>query len=154
MRKDFENWRTVGAAVIMKNRAVIAPETIDKKGIIYSTKPNPLVNDWMLDIEVDIGNDQRSQKGGTGLGIFYLRSINEVSHTDSIFGYSSRFEGVGIYMNSLLKSEKGNGKEILNAIQGYYNDGQRIVNVFSDKKHMCYKRYRNLPGGQTTKLRI
>lgn len=36
-KKDFSQWETMGTAVILKNRAVIAPETRDKKGIIFST---------------------------------------------------------------------------------------------------------------------
>lgn len=42
MRKDFSNWQTVGAAVMLKNKAVLAPEVRDKKGIIYSKLPNPV----------------------------------------------------------------------------------------------------------------
>lgn len=36
-KKDFLNWESIGTAVILKNQAVIAPETRDKKGIIFST---------------------------------------------------------------------------------------------------------------------
>ena len=39
-RKDFNNWRTVGAAVTMRNKTVIAPEARDKKGIMYNIHPN------------------------------------------------------------------------------------------------------------------
>ena len=140
----------MGAAVILKNRTVVTPETKDKKGIIYSTVPNPLTKSWMLELEVHIGNDKQTLRGGTGLGLFYLRSIDKVSHKESIFGYSSQFEGIGIYLNSILRSDtpRSSGtKDILNAIQGFYNFGDRSINIFSEKQHICYKRFRNLPPG-------
>lgn len=56
MRKDFANWQTVGAAVLLKSKAVLAPEVKDKKGILYSTLPNPLSQNWIFDVEFDIGN--------------------------------------------------------------------------------------------------
>ena len=66
-RKDFSNWRTVGAAVTMRNRTVIAPEARDKKGIMYNVHPNQLVRDWIVEVEVEIGNKKQSSRGGTGL---------------------------------------------------------------------------------------
>jgi hypothetical protein len=61
----------------MRNRTVIAPEARDKKGIIYNRQANPMVKDWMLDVELDIGNEKRSSRGGTGLAIFYLKNIDD-----------------------------------------------------------------------------
>lgn len=101
----------------MKNRTVLAPEVKDKKGILYARNPNPLVKDWMLDVEIDLGNSKKTTRGGTGLGIFYLKSVDKVSHKESIFGYTNRFEGLGIYLNTIMKSEsRGPAKEIHNAI--------------------------------------
>lgn len=78
----------------------------------------------MLDLEVNVGNDRRTSRGGTGLGIFYLKNVDQVSHKESIFGYSNRFEGLGVYLNSILKSEsRGANREINNAVQGFWNDG-------------------------------
>ena len=91
---------------MLKNKTVLAPEVRDKKGIIYSKLPNPLVNDWMLEVEVNIGNEKGTSRGGTGLGIFYIKNIgNQVSHKESIFGYTNRFEGLAIYVNTVLRSE-------------------------------------------------
>lgn len=105
MKKDFNTWQTVGAAVILRNKTILAPEVKDKKGILYSKLPNPLTKDWMLDVEVNIGNAKHSSRGGTGLGIFYVKNVDQISHKESIFGYSNRFEGLGVYINSVLKSE-------------------------------------------------
>lgn len=41
MKKDFANWETVGTSVMLKNRTVLAPETRDKKGILYAKHANP-----------------------------------------------------------------------------------------------------------------
>ena len=81
----------------------------------------------MADIEAHIGNDKQTGRGGTGMAIYYLRSIDQISHKESVFGYSSRFEGLGIYLNSIFKNEvelPDGTKEFTNAIQGVYNDGQ------------------------------
>ncbi len=90
--------------MILRNRTVIVPESRDKKGMVYNSQPNELVKDWMLDLEIEIGNEKKTYKGGTGLGIFYLRSVEETLHQETTFGYSNRFEGLGIYLNTLMKS--------------------------------------------------
>lgn len=98
----------MGAAVMHKNKVVITPETRDKKGIFYSTIPNPKSEAWMADIELHLGNDKKTHRGGTGVGIFYVRNVDKVSHKDSIFGYSNTFEGLGVYLNTIiLNDEKG-----------------------------------------------
>lgn len=95
----------MGAAFTHKNKVIIVPETRDKKGILYATEVNPHTDAWLADIELHMGNDMQTHRGGTGLGIFYLRSLDKVSHKESIFGYSNRFEGMGIYLNTVLMSE-------------------------------------------------
>jgi hypothetical protein len=56
MRKDFTHWATVGAAVMLKSRLVLSPEVKDKRGILYSSKPNALERHWMLDVDLEMGN--------------------------------------------------------------------------------------------------
>lgn len=73
--------------------------------MLYSKKPNPLTKDWLLEISLELGNDKNSVRGGTGVGIHYLKSVNIDGYKDGIFGYASRFEGLAIYLNSVLKSE-------------------------------------------------
>ena len=75
-KKDFTQWKTLGSAVFLHNKLVLAPESRDKKGIIYSTEPSPLEKEWQMEVEVNLGNDKATHRGGTGLGIFYLRSID------------------------------------------------------------------------------
>ena len=90
--------------MILRNRTVVVPEAKDKKGMVYNSQANPLKRDWMVDIEVEIGNWKRSSRGGTGLAIYYLKQIDPASHMDASFGYTNRFEGLGIYLNTLIKS--------------------------------------------------
>jgi hypothetical protein len=122
----------VGAGLILKNKIVIAPESRDKKGIIYSTEPNPLMDSWMIDVELHMGNEKQTHRGGTGVGIFYLKNIDKVSHQESIFGFSNRFDGLGVYLNTILRSEADN-HETTNVVQAFVNDGRRNINVFSEK---------------------
>lgn len=95
-------------------------------------------------------------RGGTGLGVFYVKSVDQehVSHKESIFGYTNRFEGLGIYVNTVLKGEGSTGKkgEVLTAIQGFVNDGTRAVNVFAERKHLCWRSLRNR--GQPMHMRV
>lgn len=104
----------MGAALIHKNKVVIAPEAKDKKGILYSTQQNQFYDSWVAEIELHLGNKKKTIRGGTGLGIFYLRSVDKASHTDSIFGYSNRYEGLGVYLNTILV--KNEGKKVLHPI--------------------------------------
>lgn len=55
---------------------VLVPETRDKKGVVFSTLPNPLKSDWLLDVEINMGNEKENARGGTGLAIFYLKSVD------------------------------------------------------------------------------
>lgn len=73
----------MGNAFIHKNKIVIAPESKDRKGIIYAKSPNPYENAWVADIEVKIGNKDNSFKPAGMFAIYYLRSMEKVSHEDS-----------------------------------------------------------------------
>ena len=78
-KKDFENWNTVGAALVHNSKVVLVPEVIDRKGILYSTNPNPYKDSWMLDVEFHIGNERKTTRGGTGMSMLYLKNVDEVS---------------------------------------------------------------------------
>lgn len=151
-KKDYQHWKTSGTSFIHKNKVVLVPEARDKKGLFYSTLPNPLLEAWIVDIEVHLGNDQKTARGGTGLGFFYVKSVDKITHQDSIFGYTNRYEGLGVYLNTILRNEQ-NG-QLVNPIQAYYNNGEQFINVFSSKEHICFRKLRNLPEEQYLKVRI
>ena len=102
-KKDFENWSTVGSALIHNNKVIMVPEILDRKGILYNNHPNKFVDSWMFDTEIHLGNEKRTTRGGVGIALMYLRNVEEISSLDSLFGYSNRFDGLGIYLNTILR---------------------------------------------------
>jgi len=100
IRKDFENWEQVGNTVIHKNKVILAPEAKDRKGIFYAKNPNPFPNAWIAEFEVHIGNKENFNKPAGIFGLYYLRDIEKVSHEDSVVGYSNRFDGLAVFLNT------------------------------------------------------
>ena len=72
-------------------------------------------------MEVHLGNAAKTQRGGTGMGFYYVKQVEKVSHADSIFGYTNRYEGLGVYLNTILRNEQHG--QLVNPIQAYYNNG-------------------------------
>lgn len=71
---EFDNWESLGSSVFLKNRAVLVPELSLHTGAFLSKN---IVNDdsdnkWNMDIQLDIGNDDETNSGGNGVGIYYL----------------------------------------------------------------------------------
>lgn len=62
-----------------------------------------------MSLRVRIGNEVKTERGGAGLGIFYLKTIKKASLGDGLFGYSKIFDGLGIYLNSLLSTPGESG---------------------------------------------
>ena len=62
-----------------------------------------------MTLRVKIGNSIRSDKGGAGMGIYYLKTIKKASLGDGLFGYSKVFDGLGIFLNSKLNSPAEDG---------------------------------------------
>jgi hypothetical protein len=52
--KDYNNWNSVGAAVFLKNKAVITPGLAYMKGNIHTTKPLPeaYIDAWEAHLDV------------------------------------------------------------------------------------------------------
>ena len=60
----------------LRNRTVLAPEVRDKKGIMYNVHPNQLTKQWMVEVEMEIGNRKQSSRGGTGVALLYVKEID------------------------------------------------------------------------------
>ena len=105
--KDYENWETRGSAVFLKNRVVIVPEVMMTTGIIHAKKP--LAKDfsaaWIAVVEVDIGSTAINSLGSGGMGIYYLRDVDEQSNMSGQFGYNNKFDGIAIVINPLVKAK-------------------------------------------------
>lgn len=100
-----------------------------------------------MTLRVKIGNEVRSAKGGAGMGIYYLKTIKKASLGDGLFGYSKVFDGLGIYLNSIL-STPGEGGGYENYIQAFFNDNTQQVNPMKLKgEHHCKAKFRNIETG-------
>ena len=73
----MDNWNTAGSAVLLKSNIVIVPEIAEKRGALYNMNPNKNRDSWIVDIKIRVGNEKRTMKGGNGVGIYYLRSIDK-----------------------------------------------------------------------------
>ena len=88
---------------------------IDKDGDDFS---------WVGSFTFDIGNTARTSKGGNGVAILMLHEKDSEEIGQGIFGYGKRFRGVAIYLNTILNAPN----EGMNYIQGFVNDGTKLVN--------------------------
>ena len=48
-------------------------------------------------------------KGGNGVGIYYLRDIDQSEQTEGLFCYTTRFNGLVVVLNGLLNQESDEG---------------------------------------------
>jgi len=101
--KDYQNWESEGTAVLHKSKAIIVPETEGSKGMIFTTTPNPSAKAWNAQIDFDFGNANESKRGGGGFGIHYVRNVMRMEEDEGFYGYTQKFDGVGIYANAFLR---------------------------------------------------
>lgn len=85
------------------------PEVADTRGAIVSQKLPSHRESWILDVRLRIGNEQRTPKGGNGVGIYYLRDIDQSELAEGLFGYTTRFNGLAVVLNGLLNQESDEG---------------------------------------------
>ena len=57
------------------------------------------------------------------MGIYYLRSLNKEDIGTSLFGYSKKFDGLGIFLNTLLSKIVDGATSNHNYVQGFLGDG-------------------------------
>lgn len=62
----------------------------------------------------------------------YLRNVDEISTSDSLFGYSNRFDGFGVYLNTILRQDQKG--VLVSPINLFVNDGENIINAFSNNR--------------------
>ena len=85
---DFERFNTHGSAIFLKNKAVVVPEIRNSKGFIHTMANNYSRDHWIAHVDLTIGNKSQSRRSGAGVGIFYVRNIDEHSRNDGQAGYS------------------------------------------------------------------
>lgn len=130
MKSDFKLWNTLGSSVLHKNYAVIAPETKNTKGLLHSKKPNANMENWMVDVDFAIGRAQVPDqlRAGDGMGIYYLRYIDEedLDSMNNFYGFKDDFDGYGIFINTLSSQPDRRTKAKQVNISGFANDGRKV----------------------------
>ena len=78
LKRDYSNWGSLGSAVFLTNKAVIAPEASNTKGLIYTTQPNPFREHWYALIDFNIGRDKVKElnNSGEGFAIYYVKDFD------------------------------------------------------------------------------
>ena len=64
------------------------PEVKQAKGLIHTSIQNENKDAWAVHVDLSIGNSQKTRRSGAGVGIFYLKNIDESDHLDGMFGYT------------------------------------------------------------------
>eukprot|EP00347_Sterkiella_histriomuscorum_P011627 403371726 len=152
-KKDFQNWNSTGTTLPMKSRLVLVPQSKDAKGLFYNHHKNPYPEAWLVDLEVKVGNTQNHNKVASVFGFYYLRDVDPRIHADSVVGYSSTFNGLGVFMSTQGSTSTPN-RQIANTISVIVGDGKRVYTRPVNSKNHCYRTYRNLPEDVYMKVRI
>lgn len=133
LEKDFENWNSLGSAVFLENKAVLAPEASQRKGLIHTTKPNEFKDHWYAVVDFNIGRDKVKElgKSGDGFAIYYVSSIDSANPdiATNNFGFSNDFNGIGIFINTVLVKTSVSAskqKHKLVAVSSFANDGTNV----------------------------
>ena len=105
-KKEYDNWGTYGSAVFMRNKIVLNPEVKDSKGGIHNTNFTGNNGNWIAEMKFYIGNTDKTNKGGNGVAIHYLRDFDSDDIGSHLFGYTKNYRGLGVYINTILNSMK------------------------------------------------
>jgi len=153
-KKDFQNWGAIGSAFLHKNKAVIVPQSVNSKGLLYTLNTYDKTN-WMVDMEFKLENEVKTNRGGAGFSVFYLSELDLGKYKDTVFGYSNIYDGLCVLFNSVLRTTDPQLNKAANLIQGIKNEGKEVANPFQEKQNSCYKVFRNLERpDQFSKVRI
>ena len=129
-KADFKLWNTMGSAVLHTNKAIIAPETKNTKGLLHSKKPILKMENWMIDIDFSIGRMQSADqlRAGDGMGIYYLKYIDseDPDSLSNFYGFKDDFDGYGIFINTLTSQPDRKTKAKQVNISGFANDGRKV----------------------------
>ena len=145
--REINNWWTFESSVILQNHSVLVPEAQDRTGAVLLAKETPpeTKDHFLVDAIVKIGNKDKTDKGGTGMALHYLSDFNHQDIGSGLFGYSYKFKGIAIYLNTLMTKKVG--EEDQHYIQLFYNDGESMINPLSaasmHEERSCMRNLRN-----------
>ena len=63
--------------------------------------PANAIDEWTVDINLEVGNNFFKTRDTGGAVIYYLKNIEPAPY--ELFGYSSQYEGVAIVISEILK---------------------------------------------------
>lgn len=155
MKEYFHLWQTFGTSLILKDRAVIVPEVMDKKGAIQATTiaPTQCKDEFIADVRLNIENADATQTGSSGAAIYYLSDINHEDIGTGAFGYSNNYRGLGVFINNVLSFTEGD--DVYNYLQVVYSDGERPINLMKViPERSCKRKIRNLANHKDFFVRI
>ena len=130
--KDFWNWNSVGSAVFLRNKAILAPEVSNRKGAIHTMVPNSKPDHWYAILDFNIGRDKVKEmnKSGEGFAIHYLRNMDSGNPdiNSNFYGFQDDFDGIGIFINTIQtqRAKDKNDRRKLVSISSFANDGKRM----------------------------
>ena len=151
-KKEYDNWGTYGSSVFMRDKIVLNPEIKDSKGGIHNTNFTTPGN-FITEMKLHIGNTDKTNKGGNGVGIHFLRDFDSDDIGTHLFGYTKTYRGLGVYINTILNAKKDD--KSANYIQAFMNDGVTPINVMKTKgEQNCLAFVRNLPEDKPLVMRI
>ena len=120
---------------------------------MHTTIQNENSHAWAAHIDLHIGNTQKTRRSGGGIGIFYVRNVDESDTLDSAYGYTQQFDGLGIIINLGVSAKTNRPGEFGNLVRGVYNDGSHIVGASAKREdkgdNQCYRQLRNMDSGFT-----
>lgn len=81
----------------------MVPELQNKKGVVMNNgQIDDVHEDWIMNFQLEIGNTMKTEKGGNGVSILLLHEVDKEDFGQGIFGYSKKYDGMGLYLNTIL----------------------------------------------------
>ena len=107
---------------------------------MYTTRPNTMVDHWLAHVDFKIGNKDHEHRSGEGMGIYYLKDIDEDNPElmSNHYGFTNEFRGLGIMINTAQGYPDRKTKKKVVQIFGFINDGKN-VKAQSKSDQQCYR---------------
>ena len=140
VEKDYDNWNTMGSALFLRDKALLTPTVKDRRGLMYTTKPNPKPNHWLVHVDFKIGNKEFPHRSGEGMAITYLRDVDQDNPDlmNNFYGFTNEFRGLGIFINTGQGFPDRKTKRKVVNIFGFANDGKNVRPTTKNERQ-CYR---------------
>eukprot|EP00298_Acanthocystis_sp_HF-20_P007955 c17381_g1_i2.p1 GENE.c17381_g1_i2~~c17381_g1_i2.p1 ORF type:complete len:468 (+),score=178.76 c17381_g1_i2:77-1480(+) len=132
------NWRVGGSAKIEDFKIKFQPQLQKQAGYIWSTQPVGMKS-WEVILEI---GSHGIPPLSTGEGLAFWHTTDPYS-SGSVYGFSDRFNGLGIFFDSFDSDDNGEPDPYILAM---YNDGKNPIGTdgAGTQLGVCFVGYRNL----------